>query len=199
MKKVLVLAAALALFATPALAVIENTGHDLGDNGLGTTRMCIFCHAPHYGASDAPLWNRDPVADTVIVGTPYTSGTMDATVVDYTAGSILLCFSCHDGAATPGELINNSWAGVTGTLTLGSGNLNEAGIGLSNDHPVGITYQDSIDNGDTELQPAASVTTLIPNGIVECASCHDVHDNSFPPFLTQTNADSALCTACHIK
>ena len=37
------------------------------------------------------------------------------------------------------------------------------------------------------------------NAQVECASCHDVHDNTNVPFLRMTNTGSALCLACHTK
>ena len=34
---------------------------------------------------------------------------------------------------------------------------------------------------------------------VECASCHDVHDDTNEPFLIESNAGSAICVDCHNK
>ena len=36
-------------------------------------------------------------------------------------------------------------------------------------------------------------------GTVQCASCHDPHDNTNAPFLRKTNTASALCSTCHQK
>ena len=35
--------------------------------------------------------------------------------------------------------------------------------------------------------------------MVECASCHDPHDNANGTFLRVSNAASAVCTSCHVK
>ena len=75
MKKVIVLAAAIALFATPAFALISGTAHDLSSANNASssiTEICVFCHTPH-GAdttvTDAPLWNRGTVnASAAYVG-----------------------------------------------------------------------------------------------------------------------------------
>ena len=34
---------------------------------------------------------------------------------------------------------------------------------------------------------------------IECASCHNAHNNSLGNFLRKSNAGSAICTSCHIK
>ena len=34
---------------------------------------------------------------------------------------------------------------------------------------------------------------------VECGSCHNPHNTSFPPFLRVSNSGSNLCKTCHIK
>jgi len=36
-------------------------------------------------------------------------------------------------------------------------------------------------------------------GTMECASCHDVHDNGIAPFLRLSNDASAMCLTCHNK
>jgi predicted CXXCH cytochrome family protein len=108
------------------------------------------------------------------------------------------------------EAFGGGPAGSTmiGTLP-GNGDL---GIILSNDHPVGFDYEASATADPTgiRLSTAAGVTGTIAEDMLfgagsdrmECASCHDVHDNSVvgqQPFLIKTNIGSALCTTCHIK
>ncbi|MBN4058944.1 cytochrome c3 family protein [bacterium AH-315-J04] len=40
----------------------------------------------------------------------------------------------------------------------------------------------------------------MPNGRVECTSCHDPHNQSGAPYmLVKSNARSALCLTCHKK
>ena len=41
------------------------------------------------------------------------------------------------------------------------------------------------------------VKSAVP--FVECASCHDPHDNTNATFLRISNAASAVCTTCHVK
>ena len=38
-----------------------------------------------------------------------------------------------------------------------------------------------------------------PPVAVQCATCHNVHDNTNVPFLRVNNAASGLCLTCHIK
>jgi len=95
MKKVLVLAAAIALFATPALSAITGTKHDLSAYGGAGNELCVFCHTPHGGATGgiAPLWNRSQVSATNF----YNSATLDAatSVASANLTDAPLCLSCH--------------------------------------------------------------------------------------------------------
>jgi predicted CXXCH cytochrome family protein len=80
------------------------------------------------------------------------------------------------------------------------------GTDLSNDHPIGITY-DNTATGDTAfVDPAVVATNLgvplataLPGTKVECSSCHSVHDTTYMPFLRISNDNSAICLACHVK
>jgi len=65
--------------------------------------VCVYCHTPHGGNSQAPLWNRN-------VNTPgnydlYNSTTMDNPPTTI-SGVSLACLSCHDGAIAVDEIIN---------------------------------------------------------------------------------------------
>jgi hypothetical protein len=189
------------------------TAHDLSTNVVGT-QVCVFCHTPH-GANvdavlvgDAPLWNQD-INDAAQDYGAYDSLTFDATdivnVTRATYSSTLLCLSCHDGTVAPGSFYNapNPEPNPAGLSAItGSA---DVGISIADDHPVNFTYQSSIDNLDTGLQPAASVTAFLDSGgMVQCSSCHDPHDNAATPdpnvdFMKDTLVGSALCINCHIK
>ena len=45
----------------------------------------------------------------------------------------------------------------------------------------------------------AAHTVPLFGGKVQCASCHDPHNNTNEPFLTKTNDGSQLCFTCHAK
>ena len=77
------------------------------------------------------------------------------------------------------------------------------GTDLRNDHPISIVYdvgQDAAFNAKAAV--ASGGLRLFGDGTtdrVQCASCHNPHNNTNAPFLRISNAASALCTTCHIK
>lgn len=206
MKKVLMLLAAAALMASPALGAITNTKHDLSSGSTATIKgtsneLCVYCHTPHGGLTSgfAPLWNRNNGANPTGF---YTSSTMDATTnnAGILTSDALLCMSCHDGASLTTALRNPPAAGaVPGVNIVGAANL---GLDMSNDHPVGFVYS-TASATDTEIRAvpsnALNVSYGTGNNEMWCSSCHDVHDNTDAPFLAYTNNGSALCLSCHIK
>ncbi len=99
---------------------IANTRHNLGTTGRvlhtdptggpadieGRSEICIFCHTPHHGSTNAPLWNKG------IQTTTYTTygTTLGGNQADAQPGAAsLACLSCHDGVNTFDSLIN--WPG----------------------------------------------------------------------------------------
>jgi len=189
------LAAAGMLFATQAGAGILGTKHDFSAAGYGSTQLCIFCHAPHNAQTipEAPLWNHQSTTATY---TLYSGpGTMNATVGQPGAVS-KLCLSCHDGTVAIGNFgtVTTDTHRITGKSLLGTD--------LSNDHPIGFTYDNALAAADGYLVvPSIVVTAGLPlfNNKMECSTCHGVHDNTNAPFLRKTNTASALCLTCHIK
>lgn len=200
-------------------AAITGTKHDLSASGPGVktnvTQTCVFCHTPHGSATGAaqivPLWNKNTTVTTGF--TMYTSGTLQGTVDTTPTGASMACFTCHDGTQAIGNVINlpNGVASVTytagggvnatGFIASGTGLL---GKDLTNDHPVSITYRQDLDA--TLVNPTTFTATgvrLYPTNAnsskVQCASCHNVHDNTNAPFLRVTMTNSALCTSCHVK
>lgn len=203
-KKLTGLAIVAGLFiAGTASAQITSTAHDLRAR-LGITQICVVCHAPHnnQNADGDLLWNHDPTTQTF---NPYTSPTLDGTSTGPGATS-LLCLGCHDGVVAV-----DSYGGASGTDVLAPPFSFSAD--LSDDHPIGITYDPVADPelnatttpvtfGNTDT---GTVANLLQANAVECASCHDVHATLSGgaggniDLLNVTNVGSALCLACHGK
>jgi predicted CXXCH cytochrome family protein len=194
---------------------VAGTKHNLSVNGLGPvkatseTEVCIFCHVPHNASTVAPLWNRrNP---TTGIYTPYESSTTKggtAGKMGQPNGTSLLCLSCHDGTIAPGELLSRGatkvpMSGVDASgflLPNTSGNL---GTNLSDDHPISFVYSAALAtaSGGELASPLAlgAKVKLDASGQMQCSSCHDPHDNTFPKFLVTSNTASALCVTCHTK
>jgi predicted CXXCH cytochrome family protein len=95
-----------------------------------------------------------------------------------------LCLSCH----TPG-----GWTGMTKTLS-SSQKAVPGGTGTSHAWdvaPNNATY------GATTPQSQALLVHLAADSSITCATCHDPHANSTPPFLRLDNSADALCLDCH--
>lgn len=150
------------------------------------TQICVFCHTPHGGStSTKPLWNRK------VAGAGYTpsyilydSSTLDAKQVQGSlmqpGGSSKLCLSCHDGSVAIGNVnvlngldksgtaagtnVIAMQSGVT-TMPTGSGAdtgfTRNLGTDLTNDHPISISYNDSLADTDGELRKPSLNTTLV--------------------------------------
>ena len=88
------------------------------------------------------------------------------------------------------------------------------GTDLRNDHPITIVYETARAATPTEFVTQAISGTKITVGTnlplplygastatatVECASCHNPHNNALGNFLRKSNAGSAICLTCHIK
>ena len=184
------------------------------------TQVCVFCHTPHGGSSSTtPLWNRK------VAGAGYTqnyvmydSSTLDAKQVQSTmnqpGGSSKLCLSCHDGTVAIGNvnvlngLDKSGQAKTSSTITMTGGTTMPTGSGvdtgftrnlgtdLTNDHPISISYNDTLADRDGELRKPSENTTLIGvrtptvkpklklentgesganQAQMQCATCHDPH------------------------
>ncbi|MEW6715411.1 MAG: cytochrome c3 family protein [Nitrospirota bacterium] len=76
-------------------------GETLFTNDYG--EICVYCHTPHSGLSDAPLWNKNV---TTTGYTPYTSPTMDTNPTGTISAVSAACLSCHDGTLAADSVIN---------------------------------------------------------------------------------------------
>jgi predicted CXXCH cytochrome family protein len=199
MKKALGMAIAmLFVVAAVAQAQVLTSAHNMntyitgegGDPSSTDGQTCIYCHAPHNRASYA-LWNRTNNAGGDY--TPYDSPTIDMTIGNPGEAS-LACLSCHDGTIGVDAYTGSTIPGGPYTIAAGATNV---GQDLTDDHPVGITY-DPAQDADFDLAANLTLAKLY-TGQVECGSCHDPHDQTFGNFLIAANTNSALCNDCHIK
>jgi predicted CXXCH cytochrome family protein len=205
MKKMVILLTALVMvagFSTVAFAAtISGSSHDLSDSNivsiggttLGQDEICIFCHVPHTTAAlqaEGPLWNHTLTTQNF---TPYGGGAAAGAT-----GISRLCLSCHDGvtnldafgggAGTASKAIDDVFTGTTANV----------GTDLTDDHPVMVTYTGDGTNFKTTPDGGAQLFS----GEVECASCHNPHDQTGAggtKFLRSSNTNSTLCLGCHIK
>lgn len=185
-------------------AGIQGSPHDMSSKGWGTTELCKYCHTPHMAqnVTGAPLWNHQTSAQTY---TLYSSPTFQGASTQTQPGpQSKLCLSCHDGTVAIDSYANRG-AIQTGTHFMTSTNLVGANGSLASDHPIAFTYNAALAAANKHLATPVSgswvdgsQTLPLYGGRLECASCHSVHDNTYPQFLRMSNAGSAMCLMCHV-
>lgn len=213
MKKTFLLVISLMLvLAGAASAAIVGSAHDIASGA------CVACHTPHGSVSstNGPLWNRSQDTQAYQV---YASATFDMDTVAPTidAPQTVACMTCHNGVAStvvnapgPGTTAGTAWDSTTvaaGAALGFAGTTNtfaNIGLDLRNDHPVGFTYNETLDTTNGFPTAAVLATAGLPMyaGKMECATCHDVHGTAQPTrvpvyFLRVSNTNSAMCVLCH--
>jgi hypothetical protein len=110
----------------------------------------------------------------------------------------------------------DSFGGNTGSTTIGSiSGAADLGTDLSEDHPISITYNSALAgidgelvdpsaDGDIDADTVGAAAPYVPlyGGVLQCASCHDVHATGTvagTPLLRVDDAGSLICLKCHIK
>ena len=198
---------------------VSNSAHNMQNHITSATtgEICVFCHTPHGGDTLAPLWNH--TTTVVAAYNVYSSATINGVSTGQPSGVSKACLSCHDGTVSVDSLVNspvgynaaahgysgNVGAGVAGFLDTGAAAL---ATDLSDDHPISLTYV--VCSGCDMDTLTGSVVDGTRTGInlqlfgsdpytVECASCHNVHDDTNQPFLRASNTGSQLCLTCHLK
>ncbi len=184
---------------------VANSKHNLSVTGPGTVKatvesdVCIFCHTAHRTTGQTPLWSQSMSSVTNYI--IYSSPTVKATV-GQPDGSSRLCLSCHDGTVALGMVSSRAapiaiQSGVT-TLPHGPSNL---GTDLSGDHPISFVYDQALVNLNNQLKDPATLDSKLKLDAlkkVQCATCHNAHDDQFGSFLVMDNTGSALCVGCHL-
>lgn len=183
-------------------STVFGTAHDISSLGGG----CKGCHVPHQASAkgEVMLWaqNFSTTATFGIYNTPTMNSIPTEVGGNYSATNLpsgaklytVLCLSCHDGLTTPSII-----AATAGTAIANPTNSD----GLKNDHPVNMVYNTTADAGLEALTTVQASKALLfsdgTNQTVQCASCHNVHDNTLAKFLriANTNTKAGLCTTCH--
>jgi len=205
--------APVSIMAAPAnmpKTAMAGTTHDIG--GIG----CKSCHAPHNGAvaNGGPqssglilLWSRSFPASANTFGV-YDSATMGNKMVELGGSALstssdvrmysLLCLSCHDGVTSSFSPAMKTANMVASKASFRAGAYES--MGLTNDHPVNLSY-DPTKSGIDALQAVATVSNLLPlygsTNTLQCSTCHEPHNNSNTNYLRQAN-NTTHCTTCHL-
>ena len=204
------IAAVLVYLLAPAVIAqdIASTRHNLSVSGPGSVttgtidEICVFCHTPHHSTPSAPLWNRE--LPTGQVYQLYGSSTLNSSPESpqLRSGNFsLLCLSCHDGTIALGDFVNP--AREDPNFAFGLNDRGRLGTNLSDDHPVSLVFDNNLAASDTRLHPpginGSNIAPLpLQNGqYLECTTCHDVHNNTLPPFLNEQSLNGDICLTCH--
>ncbi len=187
---------------------LAGSTHDIGGNG------CKSCHAPHNGSSANGgtqgtglilLWSRSFPASSNTFGV-YDSNTMQNKAVELGGSALttstdvrmysLLCLSCHDGVTSSFSPAMQTKNQVGSRASFGTGAFES--LGLTNDHPVNLPYDPT---KNSSLQAVATVSSTLPlygsSNTMQCATCHDPHNDVNTNYLRQANSASH-CTTCHL-
>lgn len=182
---------------------VVGSPHDLSASGPGKVhalneeQVCIFCHAPHNGTGQAPLWNRHMPPTHYRI---YESSTTDARI-DQPSGPSKMCLSCHDGALALGLVASRPPLEpiIMSSRTMPPGRT-KLSLDLSDDHPIGFRYDRALAARDGQLKNPDVLTRELPlgkHGELHCTTCHDPHDNQLGNFLRQGQVRAAICLSCH--
>ncbi|HZV47530.1 MAG TPA: hypothetical protein VFG06_09335, partial [Thermodesulfovibrionales bacterium] len=122
--------------ATIVWATVMGTYHEIA------SEPCAFCHTPHGGTGDYPLWNRFQDDQTYDV---YESISFDMGPAYQPRNPSRLCLVCHNGVFS--SLVN--YPGPCSNPTSGY-DVTVAGCGLigtdlTDDHPISFNYDSTLD------------------------------------------------------
>ena len=180
--------AAVAIAAPAAMATVEASPHDFHGvlDGAATRGLCEVCHVPHAvsATTKSRLWRLDiaMVADTGSAADPKWA----TSVVGQ------LCGTCHGNPSL-----------ITCVNALGQvPHIVDGSVYATNSHRRSydrLTGGAATDVKDT-CANAASRPYLGAGKLMQCTSCHNVHDNAtVKPFLraAASGAITDVCADCH--
>lgn len=158
MLKKVVLAIVLLLVTTNGWAIktynVSAGPHNMGMLNTNPTavflstdedEVCIFCHTPHGGSLNGPLWNRNlPNQAGVNFFGHYTSATLSTYMKGLSTTRVvrnesLLCMSCHDGQVAFNNIINpsNRTGGLPPTMPGGADVMWDTSFGADGSDVIG--------------------------------------------------------------
>ncbi|MFQ5571534.1 MAG: cytochrome c3 family protein [Rhodothermales bacterium] len=192
----------------PASVTVGNMRNQIRDYG----EVCVYCHTPHWGQTDGPLWNRQtPTASYRMY-----EGNLDMVVDPQPTGNSLACLSCHDGTIGLDEVLDtpNTYTGGGPFRTSiedchdkhdgggDVGGINLEGVFLDTDfrstqHPISILYDPSRSPGNfNSIGMVEAMGLKFFDGKLQCMTCHEPHTQQYQPFLRAPSGLS-FCLICH--
>ncbi len=173
----------------PATALASNLiggPHDFTGRGRVGRDLCTPCHTPHLvDPPTAALDARSPGARPPL--RPYQG--LDLTLDEWS----LMCLGCHDGVSATDVFSSAHAVGATDQRALGANQPR----GLRG-HPVGIRYPGAGVDGYRSGAWVEGVGLPLPDGRIQCITCHDPHNEQGHVGLLQiSNERSQMCVACH--
>lgn len=204
--------------AYAAAVKVQNSKHNLSSMGTsnikasssgGTSEICVFCHTPHAGNNNAPLWNRGgsvasylTYTSDVLMGLTYYQAEDPSNPAS--AGYAVhvksrLCLSCHDGTIALGHLVNLPYDPSTGQKlssdvrmvnanadgTMPASSAGYIGTDLQDDHPVAIPHDNS---RDQELRATIQGTAI---------SLYYLGGGNVQKTNVSGSTNYVECTSCH--
>lgn len=159
--------------------------HDFTHQGRVGRHLCLPCHTPHLLATPSPA--LDERAATLKPLQPYMGYAAEL------SGWSLLCLGCHDGVTAADVYATPHAIDVTGAA--GNGPLGTRGL---RSHPLGIAYPPAGTAGYNPLPAVEGAGLPLPNGTIQCTTCHDAHNTTrIPGMLRISNQRSQMCLTCH--
>jgi hypothetical protein len=174
--------------------------------------ICVFCHTPHGGTLDGPLWNRG-IPDSA--WQHYNSATLSTHLKGADASRApnpvsMLCLSCHDGSLAVNHVINEpnnregailgpgnatdvfiqDMFGMTPASRIGgdaAGDTAATGV-FTDDHPFSFSYDDVMNSPEYDAGNAKE-NTLKSVGAAEILGVRF--------FAGPTGTNNVECSSCH--
>ncbi len=173
--------------------------------------ICVFCHTPHGGTLDGPLWNRGDA--TSAAWKHYNSATLSTSLKGLSASRppnpvSMLCLSCHDGSLALNHVINepndrtapikDSFGGADMKMVvmfgqnpsiIGSTALDEAATGdFTDDHPFSFSYDSVLASTEYQSGNAKYNSLKLPGTAV---------GQGVRFFAGPTGTNNVECSSCH--
>jgi len=188
----------------------KNTDPDMRNRIADFDEICVYCHAPHWGAGPTPLWNRPNPAggyrmpeinDPDMIQDPQPTG------------NSVKCLSCHDGTIGLDGVIKPpiTFSGPRFGQTIDecegchsggnpAGGIDWEGVWLDTDlrkqHPFSVLYDPSRDPNFRSIAEVEAAGLVLYDGKVQCMTCHEPHTERYRPFLRIPR--TGFCSVCHI-
>lgn len=172
---------------------VLHTRHDLSLEGVGP---CPYCHLTRETDNGVrPQWDRQQDATMY----PAYGGTVDPPTTKWRPqGVSQVCLSCHDGTIGPDRLV----ATIVGAAARDPIGNPQIGTVYLTDHPISAAFEGGTRSGFIPADRGyAGALPLFGDRSerVECASCHNVHYETYGAFLRLAATQGRLCRSCHIK